>query len=111
MRCKHAYTARARGRLVSTLQQLGLGLAHQGYTHVPHPPALSAEAAHQRLEGVLELVSLPLQRCPLWGALGGYGCDALEDFGGALSSVAASWTRGLPCSRGKVSTTTCAGLN
>ena len=95
---------------VSTRQQLGLGLAYQCHKHFPHPPALSAETAHNLLEVVLELVGLHLQLCTLCGALGGYGRDELEDFFWALYSVAASLTRWLPCSLGKVSTTRCAGL-
>ena len=47
---------------------------------------------------------------PLGGALRGYGRDDLEDFFWALYRVAASLTRWLPCSLGKVSTTRCAGL-
>ena len=48
--------------------------------------------------------------CPFRGALCGDGCDELEDFFWALYNVAASLTRWLPCSLGKVSTTKCAGL-
>src|SRR4030095_12997490 len=51
-----------------------------------------------------------LQCCALDGALGGYGRDDLKDFFWALYNVAASLTRWLPCSLGKVSTTRCAGL-
>ena len=52
--------------LASTLQQLRLGLAYQCHKHFPHPPALSAEAAHNLLKVVLELVGLHLQLCPVW---------------------------------------------
>ena len=61
-------------------------------------------------EVVLELLRLRLQRRALGGALRGYGRDDLEDFFWALYRVAASLTRWLPCSLGKVSTTRCAGL-
>jgi hypothetical protein len=59
---------------------------------------------------VLEWLGVRLQRRTLGGALRRDRDDELEDFFGALYSVAASLTRGLPCSRGKVSTTRCAGL-
>src|SRR5215211_5355960 len=92
--------------LRSQLQQLRLRLAHQRHKHFAHSPALSAEAAHDLLEVVLELLRLRLQR----RALSGYGRDELEDFFSALYRVVASFTRWLPCSLGKVSTTRCAGL-
>jgi hypothetical protein len=96
--------------LLSPLQQLRLGLAHQRHKHVPHPPALATEAAHHLLEGMLELLGLPLQPCASGGALLGDGYDDLEDFFWALYRVAASLTRWLPYSLGTVSTTKCAGL-
>src|SRR6266516_1139193 len=101
---------RQRQDLLSHLQQLCLGLAHQCHKHLPHPPALATEAAHHLLEGVLELLCSPRQRRAPGGALRGYGRDDLEDFFWALYRVAASLTRWLPCSLGKVSTTRCAGL-
>jgi hypothetical protein len=73
-----------------------------------YPPTLAAEAAHHLRQVLLEW--LRLQRGALGGALGGDGRDDLEDFFWALYSVAASLTRWLPCSLGKVSTTKCAGL-
>jgi len=96
---------RQRQNLQSHLQQLRLGLAHQRHKHFAHPPALAPEAAHNLREVVLELLRLRLQRRALGGALRGYGRDDLEDFFLALYSVAASFTRWLPCSLGKVSTT------
>ena len=97
-------------RPVPDLQQLRLGLAHQRHKHVSHPPTLAAEAAHHLRQVVLELLRLRLQRRALGGALRSYGRDDLEDFFWALYRVAASLTRWLPCSLGKVSTTRCAGL-
>jgi hypothetical protein len=95
---------------LSSLQHLPLSLAHQRHIHVADPPTLAAEAAHNLREVRLELRRLRLQRGALGGALGRYGDDELEDFFGALDSVAASLTRWLPCSLGEVSTTRCAGL-
>jgi hypothetical protein len=62
------------------LQQAGLGLAHQRDQHVPHAPALAAEAAHPLPEVLLEVLRLRLQRRALSGALLGDGRDDLEDF-------------------------------
>jgi hypothetical protein len=89
---------------------LRLGLAHQCHKHLPQPSALTTESAHPLREVLLEWLHLRLQRRALGGVLGSDGRDALEDFCWALYSVAASFTRGLPCSRGKVATTRCAGL-
>ena len=50
-------------------QQLGLGLAYQRHEDFAHPSALSAEAAHELLEVVLEVQSLRLQLCALGDAL------------------------------------------
>src|SRR4029077_1150064 len=91
-------------------QQLGFGLADQPHKDFPLPPALPPKATHnlgQRLELFL---GLRLQRCPLGGTLLRDLRNDLEDFFFALYKVAASLTRWLPCSLGKVSTTTCAGL-
>src|SRR4029450_12663810 len=66
--------------------------------------------AHNLRQILLELLCLPMQRRASGGARHGYGRDDLEDFFGALYRVAASLTRWLPCSLGKVSTTKCAGL-
>src|SRR5918992_1190810 len=96
--------------LASTLQQLRLGLAYQRHKHFSHPSTLPADAAHHLLEVVLQVLRVRLQRRALGGALRGDGRGHLEDFFGALYSVAASLTRWLPCSLGKVSTTTWAGL-
>jgi hypothetical protein len=85
-------------------------LAYQCDKHFPPPPALSAEPAHNPLEVVLELLGLHRQLCTLRWTLCSYGREELEDFFGALYNVAASLTRGLPCSLGQVSTTRCAGL-
>jgi len=62
---------------LASLQPWPLGLAYQCHTHVAHPPALSAEAAHQLLEGVLEWLRVRRQCRTLGGALGGYRDDAL----------------------------------
>src|SRR4029077_8410645 len=91
-------------------QQLGFGLADQPHKDFPLPPALPPKATHnlgQRLELFL---GLRLQRCPLGGTLLRDLRNDLEDFFFALYKVAASLTRWLPCSLGKVSTTRCAGL-
>jgi hypothetical protein len=53
---------------------------------------------------VLEVLYLPVERGASGGALCSYRRDHLEDFFWALYRVAASLTRGLPCSRGQVST-------
>jgi len=66
--------------LVSTLQQLRLGLAYQRHKHFPHPPTLPTEAAHNLLEVVLQVLRVRRQRHALGGALSRYGCDHLEDF-------------------------------
>ena len=96
--------------LVSHLQQVRLGPADQRHKHFAYPPTLAAEAAHTLREVLLELLRLRLQCRALGSALSGYGRDDLEDFFWALYRVAASLTRWLPCSLGKVSTTRCAGL-
>src|SRR5713226_1020392 len=92
------------------LQQLRFRLAH----HAPKPfalaPALAAKAAHDLGEVVLEVLRLGLQRRACGRARIGEVRDDLADFFFALYRVAASLTRWLPCSLGKVSTTTCAGL-
>src|SRR6266508_872916 len=96
--------------LFSHLEQVRLGPADERHKHVADPPTLAAEAAHPLRQVLLELLRLRLQRRALGGTLRGYGRDDLEDFFWALYSVAASLTRWLPCSLGKVSTTKCAGL-
>ena len=50
--------------LLSQCQPWRLRLAHQRHTHVSHPPALAAEAAHQFLEVVLEC--LRVLAAPPW---------------------------------------------
>src|SRR5713226_2799152 len=99
-----------RKNLMPNFQQVLLGLAYQRHKHLALPAALPAEAAHDLGEVVLELLRLGLQRRALGGALVGEVLDDLENFFLALYSVAASLTRWLPCSLGKVSTTRCAGL-
>src|SRR5215475_1208085 len=110
-----ALYARLRGpcqpyHLVPGRQQLLFRLAHQRHKHLPLAPALPPKAAHNLGEVVVELLCLPLQRRARDGAVLGEVRDNLEDFFFALYNVAASLTRWLPCSLGKVSTTRCAGL-
>jgi hypothetical protein len=52
--------------LVSTLQQLRLGLAYQRHKHFSHPSTLPAEAAHNLLEVVLQVLRVPATPCPGW---------------------------------------------
>ena len=66
--------------LASTLQQLRLGLAYQRHKHFSHPSTLPAEAAHNLLEVVLQVLRVRLQRRALGGALHGSGRNHLEDF-------------------------------
>jgi hypothetical protein len=73
--------------LASMLQQLRLSLAYQCHQHVPHPPALAAEAAHKLREVMLELLRLGLQGGALCGALGHYGDDQLKDFWGPYTAL------------------------
>src|SRR5712691_3181558 len=99
-----------RQNLLPGLKQVLFRLAHQCHEHFALAAALPAEAAHNLPEVVVELVRLGLQRRALGGAVVGDVRDDLEDFFLALYSVAASLTRWLPCSLGKVSTTRWAGL-
>ena len=92
------------------LKQMLFDLVYQLRKHFTLPAALPAKPAHELLEDVLEAVSLGLQRRGPGRSLVGKVRDDLEDFFGALYSVAASLTRGLPCSLGNVSTTRCVGL-
>src|SRR6266850_8318017 len=93
-----------------SLQQLLFRLAHQRHKHFPLAAALPAKAAHNLGEVMLELLCLRLQRRARDRAVSGEVGNDLEDFFFALYRVAASLTRWLPCSLGKVSTTRCAGL-
>src|SRR4029453_13108268 len=72
--------------------------------------ALAAKAAHNLGKVMVEVLRLGLQRRARSRAVVGEVADDLEDFFWALYRVAASLTRWLPCSLGKVLTTRCAGL-
>src|SRR6266508_2486149 len=96
--------------LVPGRKQLLFRLAHQGHKHLALAAALASEAAHNLLEIVLELTRVGLQCRSRGSAPIGHMLDDLEDFFLALYRVAASLTRWLPCSLGKVSTTRWAGL-
>src|SRR5882672_2113233 len=91
-------------------QQLRFRLAHHAHKHLALSATLAAKAAHDLGEVLLELLRLGLQRRARDHAVLGEGRNDLEDFFFALYKVAASLTRWLPCSLGKVSTTRCAGL-
>jgi hypothetical protein len=101
---------RQRQDRLSSRQQVRFRLAYQCHNHLPQPSALAPEAVHPLGEGGREVLHVGLPRRALGDALGGYGREDLEDFFGALYRVAASLTRGLPGSRGKVSTPKCARL-
>ena len=74
--------------LLSHLQQLPLGLAHQHDKHLAHPPALAAEAAHHLLKGTLELLRFLSRHGALGDALGHYGADELGTFWGLIRVAA-----------------------
>ena len=101
---------RQRGDGAAHLQQLCFRLAHQLHEDFALPPALSAKAAHDFLQVVLDRVRLGRQRGGSLGALLRDVVNEVEDFFCALYRVVASVTRWLPCSAGKVSTSRCAGL-
>src|ERR1041385_9226994 len=102
--------ARQRHYRLAHRQPLGFRLADQPHKDFPPAPTLPPKAAHNLGEVVVQRLGLRLQSCPLGRALLRDLRDELEDFFFALYKVAASLTRWLPCSLGKVSTTTCAGL-
>jgi hypothetical protein len=85
-------------------------LADQAHQDVALAPAWPAKAPHDLREVVVQRLGLARQRGRWRGAWRRDGFDELEDFCCALSSVAASVTRGLPCSAGTVSMTRGAGL-
>src|SRR5215510_4306485 len=108
--CRHSGAACASVGTGCPSSSNGVPVWRTSVTHVPHPPALATEAAYRLLKGVLELPCSPLQRCAPGGSLRGDGRDDLEDLLWAICKVAASLTRWLTCSLGKVSTTRCAEL-
>jgi len=95
---------------LSALQQLRFRLAHHPHKHFALAPALATKAVHELGEVVLEVLRLGLQRRACGRALSGEVRNDLKDFFFAFYRVVASLTPWLPCSLGKVSTTTGAGL-
>jgi hypothetical protein len=94
----------------SRRQQSRFRLPDQTHKDFPLAAALPPKAAHDLGKIELELLRLRLQGRALGTAMVRTLRNDLEDFFFALYKVAASLTRWLPCSLGKVSTTKWAGL-
>lgn len=98
------------GQGLAQSKQMGFGLSHQFDKHFALSSTLASKATHGLFEAAPKDTTLGLEHTR--GLRDGIGdaIDHVEDFLWALYKVVASVTRWLPCSAGKVSIRTWAGL-